>query len=268
MTDAIFLGFPATSASLMTRTLLLRGMLVGLIAGLFVFAFAHWAGEPSVDKAIAFETSMDQAKGEAPEPEMVSRKIQKSVGLLTGALVYSTALGGIFGLVFAFARGRLSLARPRVLAAWLAALGFIAIVLVPSLKYPANPPSVGNPETIGVRTGAYFLLIAISLTAMMLAVQVGRHWRKSLGSWNSTLLSALLFLLLAGVTSYFLPHIDEVPTGFPASLLWKFRIASWETQVVLWSTLGLFFGWLTERSESLAQIQGQSSRPREEMHYS
>ena len=252
----------------MTRTLLLRGMLAGLIAGLLVFAFARWAGESSVDKAIAFETSMDQAKGEAPEPEMVSRRIQKSIGLLTGTVVYSTALGGIFGLVFAFARGRLSLARPRVLAAWLAMLGFIAIVLVPSLKYPANPPSVGNPETIGVRTGAYFLLIAISLLAMMLAVRLGRYWNRSLGSWNASLFSALLFLILVGVASHFLPHIDEVPTNFPASLLWKFRIASWETQVVLWSTLGLFFGWLTERSERLPQIQGHSSRPTEEMRYS
>ena len=268
MTVATFSAFPVTSTSLMTRTLLLRGMLTGLIAGLLVFTFARWAGESSVDKAIAFETSMDQAKGEAPEPEMVSRKVQKGIGLLTGTVVYSTALGGIFGLVFAFARGRLSLARPRVLAAWLAALGFIAIVLVPSLKYPANPPSVGNPETIGVRTGAYFLLIAISLMAMMLAVQLGRYWSRSLGSWNASLLSALLFLLLVGVASHFLPHIDEVPASFPASLLWKFRIASWETQVVLWSTLGLFFGWLTERSERLPQIQGHSSRPMEEIRYS
>ena len=125
----------------MARTLLLRGMLVGLIAGLCVFAFARLAGEPQVDRAIAFETSMDQAKGGPPEPEMVSRKIQKSFGLLTGAVVYSTALGGIFGLVFAYARGRMSGARPRVLAALIAGIGFVAIVLVPSLKYPANPPS-------------------------------------------------------------------------------------------------------------------------------
>ena len=67
---------------------------------------------------------MDQAKGEAPEPEMVSRKIQKSIGLLTGAVMYGAALGGIFGLVFAFARGRLSQSGPRVLSAIIAGLGF------------------------------------------------------------------------------------------------------------------------------------------------
>jgi tetrahydromethanopterin S-methyltransferase subunit G len=109
----------------MTRTLLLRGMLVGLVAGLLIFTFARWAGEPQVDRAIAFETSMDQAKGEPPEPEMVSRKIQRGIGLLTGAVVYSSALGGIFGLVFAYSQGRFSVSSPRALALWIAVLGFI-----------------------------------------------------------------------------------------------------------------------------------------------
>jgi predicted cobalt transporter CbtA len=236
----------------MARTLLLRGMLVGLVAGLVVFAFARLFGEPQVDRAIAFETSMDRAKGEAPEPEMVSRKIQKSFGLLTGVVVYGTALGGIFGLVFAYARGRLSQSEPRVLSALVAGIGFVTIVLTPSLKYPANPPSVGNPETISIRTGAYFLLIAISILVMALALKVRRHWRKSLGSWNATLLAALLYVVIVSVLTHFLPIIDEVPAEFPASLLWKFRIASWETQAVMWSVLGLLFGWLTERAEGLA----------------
>ena len=265
--DAIFSAFLATSHESMTRTLLLRGMWVGFVAGLFVFAFARWIGEPHVDRSIAFETSLDQAKGEAPEPEMVSRKIQKSFGLLTGAIVYSSALGGIFGLVFAYGRGRLSLARPRVFAALLAATGFTTIVLVPSLKYPANPPSVGNPDTIGVRTGAYFLLIAISLTSMILTVKAGRRLSKSLGTWNASILSALLFLSLVGVASHFLPPIDEVPAGFPASLLWKFRIASWETQALLWSLLGLLFGWFTERSEASIESH-QTSNSTKEMRYS
>jgi predicted cobalt transporter CbtA len=252
----------------MARTLLLRGMLVGLIAGMCVFAFARWTGEPQVDRAIAFETSMDQAKGEPPEPEMVSRKIQKSIGLLTGTVVYSTALGGIFALVFAYARGRMSMARPRVLAALIAGLGFVAIVLVPSLKYPANPPSVGNPETIGIRTGAYFLLIAISVMAMVLSIKAGRGLSKSLGDWNASILAALLFVVLVGTASRFLPAIDEVPTGFPATLLWKFRIAAWETQVVLWGALGLLFGWLTERSEGATPSRARAFSAADEMRAS
>jgi hypothetical protein len=78
----------------MVGALLMRGMLVGLLAGLLAFAFAKAFGEPEVDKAIAFETRMDQAKGEAPEPELVSRTVQSSLGLLTGVVVYGTALGG------------------------------------------------------------------------------------------------------------------------------------------------------------------------------
>jgi predicted cobalt transporter CbtA len=239
----------------MARTLLLRGMLAGLVAGLMVFAFARWVGEPQVDRAIAFETSMDQAKGEPPEAEMVSRKIQKSIGLLTGVVVYGTALGGIFGLVFAYARGRLSQSRPRVLAALIAGIGFVTIVLTPSLKYPANPPSVGNPETIGIRTAAYFLLIAISILVMTAALKARRHWSKSLGTWDATLVAALLYIIVISALAHVLPAIDEVPAAFPASLLWKFRIASLETQVLMWSVLGLIFGWLTERAEGLAEAR-------------
>lgn len=90
----------------MTRSLLVRGMMVGVLAGFLAFAFARWAGEPEVERAIAFETSMDQAKGRVPEREMVSRKVQRGVGLLTGVVVYGAAIGGLFGLAFAFAYGR------------------------------------------------------------------------------------------------------------------------------------------------------------------
>jgi predicted cobalt transporter CbtA len=45
-----------------------------------------------------------------------------------------------------------------------------------------------------------------------------------------------------------LPGVDEVAGGFPATLLWRFRLASLGTQAVLWTTMGLLFGALTERS--------------------
>jgi predicted cobalt transporter CbtA len=241
----------------MTRTLLLRGMLVGVVAGLLVFAFARWIGEPQVERAIAFETATDQAKGEAPEPEMVSRRVQKSVGLLTGTLVFGAAVGGLFGLVFAFAYGRIGEMGPRALSAVLAVLGYVAVVLVPNLKYPANPPAVGNADTIGVRTGAYFLLIAVSIAAMVFSLQMRRGFAKRFGEWNGSLLAAALFVMVAGVASRFFPVVDEVPVGFPVTLMWKFRVAALEIQAVLWGTLGLGFGWLTEREFDSGRVRGK-----------
>jgi predicted cobalt transporter CbtA len=233
---------------LTARTLLLRGMLVGIVAGLLAFAFARWTGEPQVERAIAFETHMDEAKGEAPEPEMVSRKVQRGFGLLTGVVVYGAAIGGLFGLVFALSVGRIGIGDPRALSALLAILGFIAIVLVPQLKYPANPPAVGNPDTIGTRTAAYFLLIAFSIAAMVLSIQLSRHLSTRCGAWNGNLLAAAIFVLIVTAISHLLPEVDEVPAGFPVTLMWRFRVASIEIQAVMWTSLGLLFGWLTERS--------------------
>ena len=238
----------------MARSLLVRGMLVGLLAGLLAFAFARFVGEPEVERAIAFETRMDQAKGQSPEPEMVSRGVQKSLGLLTGVVVYGTAIGGLFGLVFAFAYGRMGITHPRTLSAVLAAIGFVTIVLIPTLKYPANPPSVGSPETIGVRTAAFFLLIVVSIAAMVLALQARRSLSTRFGDWNISLLAAGLFLLITSVVCYALPIVDEVPAGFPVTLMWRFRIAALGVQAVMWATLGILFGWLTERDEKWQQI--------------
>jgi predicted cobalt transporter CbtA len=222
-------------------------MLAGVVAGLLVFALARWIGEPQVEHAIAFETSLDQAKGEAPEPMIVSREVQRSVGLLTGAVLYGTAIGGIFALVFAFAYGRSRITNPRALSALLAGLGFAAIVLVPALKYPANPPSVGNPETIGVRTAAFFLLIAFSIAATILAIQIECRFHDRMGAWNASLLAVAIFVVVMAMVSHFLPDFNEVPTDFPVTLMWKFRIAALEMQALLWGVLGFFFGWLAER---------------------
>ena len=85
---------------------------------------------------------------------------------------------------------------------------------------------------------------------MTLSLQLGRRFTRRFGVWNGSLLSALLFALLTVTLLSFLPAIDEVPQAFPASLLWQFRIASWEMQLLLWGTLGVLFGWLTERDRN------------------
>ena len=189
----------------MTGKLLVRGMLLGLVAGLLSFGFLKLAGEPSVDRAIAFESAMEQTKADdakakglpAPveDPELVSRSVQAGIGLLTAVAVYSTAFGGIFALVFALAFRRMGDFGARATSALLAVAGFVSVYLVPMLKYPANPPSVGLAETIDMRTSLYFAMILISLAAMvgagMLRIRLNQRFR----NWNAALIATGVYVV-------------------------------------------------------------------------
>jgi hypothetical protein len=242
----------------MVGSLLLRGMLVGIVAGVLAFGFAKLFGEPPIDRAIAFEEQMYQAKGEAPEPELFSRGTQSGLGLITGVGVYSAAIGGLFALVFAFAHGRVGRLGARATAALLALAAFVSVVLVPALKYPPNPPSIGNPDTIGSRTALFFTMIALSVVAMIVAVLLARSLAARLGTWNAGFAGAAAYVLIVVIAQYVLPTIDEVPEQFSAVVLWHFRVASLGLHAVLWTTIGLLFGALTERA--FAQKSGRPAR--------
>ncbi|MGC2781738.1 MAG: CbtA family protein [Bradyrhizobium sp.] len=247
----------------MTGRLLLRGMLAGLVAALLSFGFLKLAGESSVGRAIAFETALDEAKAKAgageaaakgqpapvvqAEPELVSRPIQAGVGLLTGVVVYSTAFGGLFALAFALAFRRMADLGARASSALLAAAGFVAVYVTPMLKYPANPPSVGLAETIGMRTSLYFAMILISLAAMVAAGMLRIRLLQHVGAWNAALIAAGTYIVLMTAVGFALPNVDEVPEGFPAAVLWQFRLASFGGQAIMWATLGLLFGVFAER---------------------
>src|ERR1700744_2622981 len=248
----------------MVGKLLVRGMLAGIAAGLLTFAFAKVGGEPQVDKAIAFEQKADAAKGEAPEPELVSRETQAGLGLLTGVVVYGTAIGGLFSLVFAYAYGRTGQLGGRALSAGLALGAFVALVIVPNIKYPANPPAIGDPETIGTRTGLFFVMIAVSIATMVFALSVRRHALARFGAWNASILGGAVFIAIIAAVQLALPVINEVPADFPATVLWRFRVAALGMQCVLWTTIGLLFEWLTERSERATTLA--RSRPKDLRH--
>lgn len=246
----------------MVGALLARGMLIGIIAGLLCFAFLKVAGESQVDRAIAFETQLDQAKAAAaehaliakglpapkaePEPELVSRPVQAGIGLFTGVMVYNIAFGGLFALAFALAYGRIGDFGPRTTAVVLAIVGLIAVYIVPNLKYPANPPSVGDPATIGSRTALYFSMIAISLAAMIAAGMLRLRLLVRFGAWNAFLVAAAAYLIAVVAAGLVLPAVNEVPAQFPAVVLWRFRIASLGAQLVMWATIGLVFGVAAE----------------------
>lgn len=232
-------------------SLLVRGMIAGLLAGILAFGFAKVFGEPQVDRAIGFEEQMAKARGEPEEPEIVSRAVQASFGLFTGVAIVGTAMGGLFALAFAFFNGRLLVGMsPRTTAIIIAALGFLAIYFIPNIKYPANPPAVGSPETIGSRTQLYFGMIVFSLAALAIAISTGRQFFAQVGGWNALLIGGGVYVALTALAGYFLPPINEVPNDFPADLLWKFRVVSFGIQGILWMAIGIIFGTLVERSSN------------------
>jgi predicted cobalt transporter CbtA len=182
----------------------------------------------------------------------VSRTVQSTIGLLIGTTIYGVALGGLLALVYAFAGGRVGPGTTRALALSLAITGFGAVYVVPFLKYPPNPPAVGNPDTIGRRTALYVIMVVISLVATCLTVVARRRLVPRFGAWNGTLLALGGLVAVIAVAFAVLPPIDEVPADFPADVLWRFRLASFGVQVVLWSTIGLVLGVLAERSQIAA----------------
>src|SRR5215469_621394 len=261
----------------MAGTFLLRGMLIGIIAGLLCFSFLKIVGEPQVDRAIAFETQLDEAKARAeaqaliakglpapqeePEPELVSRRVQAGIGLFIGVIIYNVAFGGLFALAFALAYGRMGDFGPRTTAALLAILGLIAVYIVPNLKYPASPPSVGDPATIAPRTALYFSMIAISLAAMIAAGMLRLRLLAHHGAWNAFLIAAGGYLIIVIVVGLALPAVNEVPEQFPAVVLWQFRVASLGAQLIMWTTIGLVFGAVTERAHQRAQPRSVTPPP-------
>jgi putative cobalt transporter subunit CbtA len=230
------------------RTLLVCGLLAGLGGGLLATGFAKVAGEPTIERAIGFERAQARAAHERSEPVLVPRSVQRSAGLLTAVGVYGLALGGLFALAFAAAYGRVATASPARTALWLAAGAFVVVYLVPFVKYPANPPSVGHPDTIGRRTDLYLVMLACSLLAALAAARVRVALARRWPDGRATLAACALYLLVAVAAGLTLPGVHEVPRAFPAETLWRFREASVGMQLVLWGTLGLLFAGGAQRA--------------------
>ncbi len=254
----------------MVGNLIIRGIIVGIVAGLLAFGWAKTFGEPAVSVAIDFESSHeghehatgadDHDHGPATDdhgtaaaaghshgdeaPEMFSRDVQSGIGLLTGVVAIGAALGGVFGVLFAFAYGRLGNLGPAPTSVVLALLGLVAVYVVPALKYPANPPAVGEPDTIQLRTGLYFLMVAISVAAAIGGSILRGRMARQFGAWNGSVITALGYVAVLMVAFMALPVINEVPADFPAHTLWDFRIASLGIQAVLWMSIGVLFGYI------------------------
>src|SRR5689334_24877445 len=267
----------------MEKKLILRGVLAGVIAGLLAYLFARIFAEPVINQAISYESGRDaveaalaKAAGLPPPeagPDIFSRTVQANVGIGVGMIAFGAAMGALFAVTYALYLGRVGGVRARTLALLVAAGGFVAMYLVPFVTSPATPPSIGHPETIRQRGLLYLVMVVASVALLVLAVWAGQRLKPRFGTWNAVLIAGAGFAVVMGVLMALLPdlgqlavnqhlygnhatetplplknsHGDIVYPGFPADVLFNFRLYSIASQLVLWAAIGLIFAPLADR---------------------
>lgn len=218
------------------RSPFVRGALSGTAAGLLAAAVAYFWLEPALRAAIALEG--DTGDG------LVTRSVQERLGAPAGFVLTGIA----FGLVLAAVdRGTRAGGAPWRRSLVLAGALFTALVAVPQLRYPPNPPGVGDPDTIGDRTVGYLLAVGIGIGVVGLVATTLRrlHEAGELDPGRQALVLALGLGLVA-LAWTLLPGSTD-PGDVPADLVWEFRIRSLGVSALLWSTLGAVYGALTLR---------------------
>jgi predicted cobalt transporter CbtA len=230
----------------MTRYLRL-GAVAGAAGGLVMAVVLRVRGEPSIGDAIAIEKAHMPAG--AAHKELFTRGAQQ-VGGMAAAVVYGVAIGLVFAVVFAAVRHRLASRDDWRRSTLLGVVGFVTIYAVAFLKYPPNPPAVGNPNTITERTVLYVALVGWSIVASWAAWRMHR-WLRARGVVEHRRLpaTALTYIVLLTLAFVVLPGNPDA-IGAPATLVWRFRIASLGGAAAYWSVLGLAFGWLCVRTAS------------------
>jgi len=265
----------------MEKRLILRGLLAGAVGGLLAFVFARVFVESQIQQAIDYEGgrdaaqhALDNAAGvhvDGDHGEIFSRAVQGNVGIGVALIFFGMAMGALFAVAYAICLGRTGRIRPRSLAVLVAGGGFLGFYLVPFLKYPANPPAIGHEDTIQLRSSLYLLMVACSVLFLILTVWLGRRLQARFGTWNATLIAGGVFIVATGIVMLILPSSGELAAnqefhsatetpgpltdangtivfpGFPADLLYNFRLYSIGAQLVLWTAIGLVFGPLAER---------------------
>lgn len=81
----------------------------------------------------------------------------------------------------------------------------------------------------------------------IVAVYLVRWLSMRMDMFNAGLLAAGAYLVAVTVVMAILPTVAEIPQGFPADVLYEFRLVSLGTQLVLWASIGLVFSVLVGR---------------------
>ena len=225
-------------------------LLAGAIAGTIWGAINQVAVEPYIERAIELEMQQNAAQSGGqvmnnnPDEFAAYRFWQKGGEIIAGTIL-GLSIGSLYGIVFAYTRGSISgTNNNKKTALIVAGIMWLVLFLMPALKYPPNPPAVGNPETIYYRQSLYVAFLAISgFSALGLAFL---YRKMMMASSNNTkkkaiiIPSALYAAIMAG--AYLAMPANPDPINAPIDLVIGFRITSAITISVFWALLGIIFG--------------------------
>jgi len=221
---------------------LVSGFVAGTIHGAVNLAIV----EPYLDKAIGIENQNLFASGEAEDTPQFwveynsYRDWQKSGQLLAGGIL-GMSIGALFGIVFAYSRNSLPKGHTVKKTFVLAAIMWFTIFLIPFLKYPANPPTVGDADTVVLRQTLYLLFIAISgFSAVGFFVLYKKLQNKKKGFafvGYAVFITAVFFIMP--------PSPDEVTA--PIDLVNGFRTMSIVAVSTFWVAEAIILGALWQR---------------------
>ena len=159
--------------------------------------------------------------------------------------ILGISLGALFGVVFAFARDSIPGSNNKKKALILATVMLLVIYIVPALKYPANPPAVGDPETIYNRETLYIAILTISgFSALGLAFL----YRKLGNNQVKNIVVPVIYVgIIATAFMVLPPNPDQISA--PMDLVTSFRIVTGFTMSVFWGLLGLILGALWDKTK-------------------
>jgi predicted cobalt transporter CbtA len=225
-------------------------LLAALVAAFLVSVFHSIVTEPVIDQAIGIEEQMSHEETGAVgndhhEEPIISRDVQKW-GLFLGWGLYALSWASLFGAIYFLAQNWLPGTNAWQRGLLMAGLAYWGIVLLPFLKYPANPPGVGDPATIEYRQILYLSLLALSIVGGVGAILVHRQFESRSAGMRSWL-PPILFIGIFSLAVYLLMPNNPDPIRMPMEVVQNFRALSISGLTIFWLTFGFCFAWLAKK---------------------
>jgi predicted cobalt transporter CbtA len=222
-----------------TITFIAITLLAGAIAGTILGVINQVVVEPYIEHAIEIEMQNTAQSDQAINPaEFTAYRFWQKGGEIVAGTILGLSIGSLFGIVFAYTRSSIPGSDNKKKALIVAGIMWFVLFLIPALKYPANPPAVGDPETIYYRQSLYVAFLAISgFSALGLAFLYGKM--RALNT-KKAIIPAVYTAIIAG--AYFAMPANPDPINAPMDLVIGFRITSAITISMFWGLLGIIFG--------------------------